>query len=464
MRAAALLAPLLLAAVAAAQDLETILEKAANADRWQGRWAAIVQLSHLPQDDQVFRLRLRLRTDPRPSVREAIAWACLHQPDLANATLLGLALKKDPDAAVRRAAARALVRFKDRRAVAALVEALAEEPDRRTRLQIVDTLRSLTPAPCLLDPACWAEWWSEHEEDPRFQPADEEPRRGTYEGVVLETRTVAAVRPQKGDKRTPPPHILVLPTFGMTAAEYGAYLLPLRAKAALTWARLPSVQELTGKSGYGEDVPVYPVDRLVTALDLFRTTLGIDRFVILAQGASGWIAMRYAVLHPRRVAGLILIDTALDRQAYGEALRRGSAKGDARERFTADTLLHRNNVPLNAVTLDRLQVYSLEAAFRSRADMEIAQLYHRARAPQGFATVPDIAWSRHARVEVPALFLYSAQSIFSGHCDAERIQRHFPNAMVAPIREARAKPYIEANEKFHAIVDTFLARFHIDGD
>lgn len=455
---ARLLATLLLAAgLARAQELEEILQEAA-ADRWQGRWDAIVKLSHLPQDEQVFRLRVRLLKDERPRVREAIAWACWHQPDLANASLLAIALKDDPEPAVRRAAARALVRYKDRRSVGALVEALARETDLRTRLQIVDTLRSLTPAPCLLDAEEWARWWDGHKEDPRFQPADEDPRRGTYEGIVLETRTVAVVRAERDPAAPAPPHLLVLPTFGMSSAEYGPYLLPLRARAAITWVRLPSVQELTGSSGYGADVPDYPVDRLVAALDLFRTSLGIDRFVILGQGATGWIAMRYAALHGKRVAGLILIDTALDRRAYGDALLRGAARGTDRERVTANTLLRRNGIALDAVTLDRLQVYGLEAAFRSPADMEIAFLYHMARDPQGFATVPDLSWRERQELDTPALFLYSGATPFSGHGDGMRIRKHFPNSIVAPLSDSRAKPYIEENARFHEILTTFLTR------
>ena len=58
------------------------------------------------------------------------------------------------------------------------------------------------------------------------------------------------------------------------------------------------------------------------ALDRFRATLNIDRFVVLAHGASGWIAMRYAVTYPKRCAGLVLLDTSLDKQAYAEALQR----------------------------------------------------------------------------------------------------------------------------------------------
>jgi pimeloyl-ACP methyl ester carboxylesterase len=454
-----LLCLVLLAAKAPAEGTLDALLQGADAPGWEARWEAVRGLTRLVGTEEVFKARAALLRDERPKAREAVAWACLLEPDLGNATVLALALK-DEVPAVRRAAARALGRHRDRRAVAALVEALGRETDRRTALQIVETLRALTPAPCLLDATAWGEWWVKNESDPRFAPADEEAKQGEYEGVKLETRTVAPVpTKKKGDLPPKPPHILVLPAFGFTTASFGPYLLPLRDRAFITWVRLPGVQELTGRSGYGDDLPEYPVDRLVGALDAFRASLGIERFLVLANGASGWIALRYAVRHRDRCSGLVLIDTALDKQAYAEALRRGAATGDANEKFVARTLLRETGARFDEALLTRLHAIGLAQGYEDPGDLEIAWLFHRARDPQGFATVPEISWSRHRKLDVPALFVSSASSPFSCHGDAERIQRIFPRSMVAPIRETKAMPFVEENEKFHEVVAAFLARF-----
>ena len=275
--------------------------------------------------------------------------------------------------------------------------------------------------------------------------------------MVLETRTVAAVR-KKGADVGPPPHLLVLPPFGFTNAVYGPYLLPLRRHANVTTVLLPTVQALTGRSGYGEDIPVYPVDRLVRALDGFRADMKIGTFLVLAPGASGWIAMRYAQLYPERVQALILLDTALDKQAYAASLARASVAGDKGEKFTAKTLMHENNAGFNRRTLDRLQAYGLERGFFDRADLEIGNLYKYARQPQGFATVPDIRWGKRAKLDVKALFVYSAASPFSGHRDMMRITTHFPNGMVAPLSAARGLPWVETNEKLFEVVEAFLQK------
>ncbi|MHC4849597.1 MAG: HEAT repeat domain-containing protein, partial [Planctomycetota bacterium] len=407
--------------------------------------------------EDLFALRPLLLRDPRAKVRGAVAWAAVIEPKVANATLLGLALRKDRSAEVRFAAATALATHRDRRAVEALIEALAKETDPRVRLRIADTLRKLTPGPCLLDAASWRGWWAKHRADPKFQPADETSKRDEYEGVVLETRTVAVVR-KPGDKKGPPPNVLVLPPFGFTNTIYGSYLLPLRRYANVTSVLLPTVQQLTGRSGYGKDIPVYPVDRLVRALDRYRSEMKIESFLILAPGASGWIAMRYAQLFPERVRALILLDSAIDKEAYANSLMRASARGNKGEKFTADTLMQRNNAAFNRRTLDRLQAYGIERGFHDRADLEIAHFYTRARQPQGFATVPDIRWGKRAQLEVPALFVYSAASPLSGHTEMMRITKHFPNAMVTPLSNARGLPYVEANEKLFKVLDVFLTK------
>ena len=432
---------------------------AADAPDWRSRAAAVRDLAARTGDDEIFRIRPLLIRDKRPRVRSAVAWACVREPRLANATLLGMALRRDRDPGVRFAAAFALVHFQDRRAVEALIEALQKEEDPRVRLRIVSTLRSLTPAPCLLDASAWRAWWERNKKDTRFQPADEAPRKGSYEGVVLETRSVAIVR-KKGEKRKgPPPDVLVLPPFGWNTEIYGSYLTPLRHHANLTLVRLPSVQSLTGRSGYGKDIPLYPVDRLVRALDRYREAMKIESFLVLAPGASGWIAMRYAQLHPDRVRGLLLLDTALDKQAYVAALTRGAARGDKGERYVANTLMRRNSSPFSRRTLDQLQTVKLEHGFHDRADLEIAHLWEFAREPQGFATVPEIRWGKKARLDVPALFVYSGGSAFSGHPEMMRIQKHFPRSMVTPLKGARGLAFVEANDAFFEVVRVFLAKY-----
>ena len=80
----------------------------------------------------------------------------------------------------------------------------------------------------------------------------------------------------------------------------------------------PSREDLTGASGYGATAPVYPVAKLVKALEELREELGKRRVVIFAEGATGWIAERYAVRHAKRTAGLIILNGYLDKVPLDE--------------------------------------------------------------------------------------------------------------------------------------------------
>lgn len=58
-------------------------------------------------------------------------------------------------------------------------------------------------------------------------------------------------------------------------------------------------------------------DALIDVLDEFR----IDRAILVGISWGGMVAMRFAIQHPRRVAGLALLDTSADAEALPERLR-----------------------------------------------------------------------------------------------------------------------------------------------
>jgi pimeloyl-ACP methyl ester carboxylesterase len=63
---------------------------------------------------------------------------------------------------------------------------------------------------------------------------------------------------------------------------------------------------LTGPSASG----VYNGTSYVRVVDEMTTQLGIERFVLAGNSMGGGVAWRYALAHPGRVAGLVLVDAA----------------------------------------------------------------------------------------------------------------------------------------------------------
>jgi len=152
------------------------------------------------------------------------------------------------------------------------------------------------------------------------------------------------------------PHLLVLPTFGWATGTFDPYLLPLRAHTTITRVRLPTVAEITGKSRFRGDHGRFPIDTLFKALEAFREDRKIARFMILAEGAAGWIALKYAKRFPEHCAALILIDTTLDRHAHLDTLAYAAARGSPSERWIGKTLSARTQLPRPRGSRNRLAV------------------------------------------------------------------------------------------------------------
>ncbi|MEU8215457.1 alpha/beta hydrolase [Micromonospora taraxaci] len=90
----------------------------------------------------------------------------------------------------------------------------------------------------------------------------------------------------------------------------------------IDWAylRTPSLEEHftmvyvepvgTGASGRLDDAADYRLDTYVRFLDAVVEHLGVPRVYLLGHSHGGFVAQRYALAHPDRVAGLALYDTS----------------------------------------------------------------------------------------------------------------------------------------------------------
>lgn len=66
-------------------------------------------------------------------------------------------------------------------------------------------------------------------------------------------------------------------------------------------------QRGTGLSDYAPGPEGYSVEQAVEDLDALRSALEIDRWIVLGHSYGGFLAQYYAVRHPERVAGLVLV-------------------------------------------------------------------------------------------------------------------------------------------------------------
>jgi proline iminopeptidase len=119
------------------------------------------------------------------------------------------------------------------------------------------------------------------------------------------------------------------------------YLLPELDRLSAALRLIYYDQRGRGKSSPGVDPEDVSIDSEVADLEHIRRHLGLEAISLLGHSWGGVLAMEYAVRHPDRVAGLILMNSApasyADRMIPGERSRAADAESRARMRSIAET-------------------------------------------------------------------------------------------------------------------------------
>ncbi|MEN8149319.1 MAG: hypothetical protein ABFS86_05815 [Planctomycetota bacterium] len=429
------------------------LTKVLTHEHWFLRGRAAEALSQVTDESLRAELRLELLTGEEWMIREGIALAFALTPVKGDAEALADGMS-DEAWEVRRAAAIALEEIISKESMLALILALRREKDARVSVHIADTLRRVTGRDFGRDGEKWIAWWEKHK-DEIFKGVDEEVKARDLGGIKLETVTVATRRRPEGGEED---HldIFVLAPLGWSHRIYRPWLNELTRFGRVTYVNLPRIQDLTGSSGYGPKAPTYPVERLVKALEKLREELGRNRVVLFAEGATGWIATRYAVRHTKRTAGLIVLNGYLDKASYALALGRLARSPMPGERWAALTLMGQTPDEHDEPCHRRVGLTMLTGRLPTPSDLLGHLFWERARDPQGFVTVPEMKLKERAKIEIPSLFYFGGKSRMSGYGDAARIRKHFPNNVIAVMLESRGYPYVTEYDKFYEVMERFF--------
>src|SRR6185503_15127384 len=105
--------------------------------------------------------------------------------------------------------------------------------------------------------------------------------RSEFAGVPLETITLdgPVLSETEKKRRANRPDLFVLAPFGWTHDWFRPYLDEAAEFVRITYVTLPTVQEVTGSSGFGPSIPTYPVERLAAALDALREKQGKEKII-----------------------------------------------------------------------------------------------------------------------------------------------------------------------------------------
>jgi len=428
---------------------------------WRVRGAAIDALAAVDVPAMRSELRLHLVSHDDPWVREGVAFAMATRPVPGDAEAL-VAAMDDAEWRVRRTVARALGEIVSKDGVARLVRAVREEQDLRVSIWVRASLRAIVREDYGREPRAWEAWWAAHKDKPEWKKQGEEVLRSEFAGVPLERITIDRTPTSESERksRSKRPDLFVLAPFGWSHGWFRPTLDEAAEWVRITYVNLPTVQEVTGQTGFGGAVPTYPVDRLAAALDALRKDSGREKILLLASGPAVWIAERYALRYPDRTAGLVLVDGWLDAQAYIEALTRAATEGTVPQRRAAATLMTPGR--RDAEESRDLRRDFLTSSLSDLRESEAWRLWRETAREHGFAVVPPIVFDRHVRVETPTLFYFpdpDVQPLSGGGTeDLRRIRASFkdPTPVVAVVRDGRGLSHVEDPEEFLRVLRGFL--------
>ncbi|WP_435202644.1 alpha/beta fold hydrolase [Qipengyuania sp. 902] len=182
---------------------------------------------------------------------------------------------------------------------------------------------------------------------------------------------------------------------------------------------------LTGPASDGG----YTRNAFVDDLHMVSDALGLDRFVLVGNSMGGSIAMGYAIAHPERLAGLVLVDASgapIEREGGGNlafTLAAMPGVGTALSQVIPRSLIERSL----SQSVSNQAVVTSEAVDRY---WEMARYPgNRAATRERFGTerVPFTAEAVGA-VDVPALVMWGEEDALVPYAAATWFTEHLPNA------------------------------------
>jgi pimeloyl-ACP methyl ester carboxylesterase len=210
------------------------------------------------------------------------------------------------------------------------------------------------------------------------------------------------------------------------------------------------------RRGFG--VTAYRAERYDQLVDLLAVLdgLGLDDVVLVGNSRGGQIALDFALAHPTRVCGLVLVAPSISGAPAAEAI-------EPVEAAIWDTLEAAD--ALDALNLGEIRLwvdgpYGVEGrvggAVRDLA-LDMNRIALHAADPGQESEAPD-AWSRLSEVHCPVLVVAGDLDLAHIRARAEELARRIPGARFSLMEGAAHLPALEQPVAFATLLREFLGR------
>lgn len=212
-----------------------------------------------------------------------------------------------------------------------------------------------------------------------------------------------------------------------------------------------------GRSARPDDYAEMSFDRLVSDADTLMSALGHERFTLIGHSYGGFVGQAYAIAHPDRLDGLVLVSTL---PAFDSA----PTVSGSEEQMTAFGRLFSepmvDNEDWRATWGLVVQMYFHDYDQAVGADLDDRTVYeYQAWNAAGALLGSFNTLETLPGVEVPALVIAGRHDgITPPGPGAERIAGLLPQADLAVFEASAHYPFIEEEDLFFETLDAWLAR------
>lgn len=257
----------------------------------------------------------------------------------------------------------------------------------------------------------------------------------------------------------------VLVVHGGPVMEHG-YLLPWLEPLARDHELIFFDQRLSGRSAAVVDSASVRLDTLVADMEGIRQGLGVERWDVLAHSWGGLLAQRYAMLHPERVASMVLVSPMAASAALWQAEERALAarvtpehQAETARLRQAPGLMAGDTAAIAAILRHGFRLQFHEPARASELALYVPSDYLERSRQFGYMMPDLVDFDFHdglAVVTAPVLLVFGEDEP-GAEMGGAALEAALPNARMIRIPGAGHFPFMEAPEAFLARVRDFLA-------
>ena len=233
------------------------------------------------------------------------------------------------------------------------------------------------------------------------------------------------------------------------------YLDPLAETVKLIYLDLPG-------HGASRATNNYSLTAMSNALNEVLQTAGVRQTYLLGSSYGGFLSLLFALAHPERVLGLILVGTSASYQFRNESLSIARQKGSAAMLAALDQLWSGrlvNDVEFHLTWRELLPLYFHRLPLdevRQLADRSSYSLMTRKQ------ILPTLrAYDVRARlneIRCPVLIVVGKHDWITAPSQAEELARNLEKSQLTTFHESGHYPFIEENETFIRVAKEWLSK------